>query len=115
MIYFLNAEILDPEWTTKLFFDFDYEERRAKRLIERPGNKMFPKISEAGFETFNSVLNCGGISVILTGLFFLLLVQGIEKAIRLCHSYSRPHEGGAREKILNASRIACTKLKVVLT
>jgi hypothetical protein len=29
---YLNVEVLDPEWTTELIFDFTYEEEREEAL-----------------------------------------------------------------------------------
>jgi hypothetical protein len=52
-----------------------------QREMGNPDRKLIPKIIESGFETFNPVLNSGGISLILCGLYFLMLLQCFDYAI----------------------------------
>lgn len=71
IISILNAEILDPAWTTELVFDFqkDYMIVNAIDQLDIKTN-LNDQIKELGFETFNPILNLGGLFIII-GTYFL--------------------------------------------
>ena len=69
----LNAEVLDPDWTTKLFLNFDIDELFAQEMFLAKADMMLqPQVYDAGYETFNSILNVGGLYMML-----LLLIAGM--------------------------------------
>jgi hypothetical protein len=66
LIRFMTVEVLEPEWTTQKFLDFKSEKsilenEKSKGIITR----LTLKLQECGFETYDPILNSGGISIIL--------------------------------------------------
>ena len=61
----INAEVLDPEWTTKLIFDFEFEEILVKLINEaKDENHLLNNhLRDMGYETFSVVLNIGGLAL----------------------------------------------------
>jgi len=51
----ITFDILDPEWTTQLWFNFDYEKQRMLQDYE------LDQLEDLGYETHNSILNLGSM------------------------------------------------------
>ena len=72
----LNAEVIDPEWTTKLIFNFDIDQVYAEEMVKARISMMLqPQIYEAGFDTYNPILNCGGLYVFIC--IFIAFMLGL--------------------------------------
>jgi hypothetical protein len=66
-------DLIDPEWTTELIFDFDYE------MLERIADKEFSQIIDMGYETSNIILSMGSVGLFIIGYFILLTILGLLK------------------------------------
>jgi hypothetical protein len=97
LIKFLNVEVLDPQWTTQIVFDFSYAEDKVE-MINHTETILIPILKDSGFETYDPVLNSGGISIILSGLIILLLIKGIIEFLRYLRSKKLSFEGGSKIK-----------------
>ena len=73
----VNFDIFDPKWTVKLVFDFDFDDELGERE-ELLGNDAFlnEMMRQNEIETFNTVLNLGGNTIILLIGYVLLLMYG---------------------------------------
>ena len=58
-------DVLDPEYSTKLVLDFDDEEHAIQ------SDRMFGQMVDTGYESYNSILNLGSLSV----FFFFYFVR----------------------------------------
>lgn len=65
----LQADVIDPVWLDGSVFDYSSDERYVEYAMDQ-NHPMFLKkqIYDCGFETYNPVLNLGG----LYGIFVLL-------------------------------------------
>ena len=78
LIYIVNAEILNPEMLSDVVFDFSANLRVVKVIngeveteqeLPPEAKYLIPQVQDMGFETYNSILNLGGIFIII--VFFL--------------------------------------------
>lgn len=68
----INFEIIDPSISTALIFDFRIDEVYVERAREiQRQMSLQPQIYTIGFESYNPVLNLGGLYVIIS----LIIVQ----------------------------------------
>lgn len=67
----MNADVLDPQWTTGLLFDFNIEYNYVEEAFDQ-NHEIFlsSQVFEGGFEMFNPVFNLGGLFLI-TALVFI--------------------------------------------
>lgn len=75
---FINADVLDPQWTTGLIFNFDIEYSYVESAFDQ-NHKLFlnKQVFEGGFEMFNPVYNLGGLFLILVFVFIQALVVSL--------------------------------------
>lgn len=72
-IRILNVEVLDPEWTTELMFDFNADENYVfEKLTNGTLENLDQKIYDLGFESFDPIRNSGGLFI-----FYLFAVSFI--------------------------------------
>jgi hypothetical protein len=71
----LQAEIVDPEWTTKLVFDLSFDNELIRRLsLDLKANHLLNQhLQDMDYETFCFILNVAGILLIFV-LYILQLV-----------------------------------------
>lgn len=99
----LNAEVIDPDWTTKLLFDFEIDETYAEEMMKARISMMLqPQIYDMGFDSYNPILNCGGLYVciclfIASMIALLVIVLIIQQLLKCNAAISNRHslEGGA--------------------
>lgn len=66
----LNAEIIDPLWSTAYIYNFNNDIQYVEYAMEQNHPMFLSKaIYDVGFETFNPILNLGGLYI-----FFLVVV-----------------------------------------
>ena len=68
----VNFDALDPEWTTKYILKFEYDEKLAELMEKKKNTILNEQMKVSGYETYNSILNSGGIFMIV--LFFIQMV-----------------------------------------
>ena len=69
----INFDILDPEWTTKYFFNFDYDIALGDEQIGLGKKTILNQQMQINeYETFNPMLNVGGIILIAVYYFIIL-------------------------------------------
>ena len=111
LLQIINAEVLDPEWTTELVYDFT-RDRDMMDLVEETNKEtiLIDQIQENGFENFNPILNLGGIFVIFTiylaRVLLFVCLKILAWAFRLCNRINRistKFEGG-RSRIMSISK-----------
>ena len=70
IVSLLNAEILSPEWTTALVFDFESDTSFVENMFATNSEMILSRsIYDGSFEAFNPIKNLGGIYLILLGVF----------------------------------------------
>lgn len=79
----VNAELIDPSWSTELIFDFELDKEYVDEALdnEEPQKYLHSSIYEMGFETYNPVLNLGGVYVFFVWILFM---QTIFFALKNC-------------------------------
>lgn len=98
----LNAEVLDPEWSTALMFDFDNDQNYVEQALAVNHPMVLKKqFYDFGFETFNPILNLGGLYLIFSTTVTLMGIFAaghlISKILKFKTSASTMKEGGKLE------------------
>ena len=58
----VNFDLINSEWITRLLFNFDKEEELVNRITQSNHRTILSEnLQEMEYETFNPVLNVGGI------------------------------------------------------
>lgn len=65
----LNADVIDPDWSTALVYDFAPDTKYVEYAFQ-VDHKMFltKQIYDTGFETYNPVLNLGGLYIFIIAI-----------------------------------------------
>lgn len=75
LLTFINADLLDPQWTTSLVFDYEPDIIFVEEAFDNSQPLILTReIYEQGFETFNPILNLGGLFVIITYVVIKMVV-----------------------------------------
>ena len=78
IINILNVDILDPALVQDPLFEFDENEAVMDLINDDPellkDSMLIAQIQDLGFETFNPILNIGGIFVLILMLTFQLII-----------------------------------------
>lgn len=78
LIPFVQFDILDPEWTTMIIFDFDFKKHRKLSVY------ILDQMQDLGYETHSSILTLGSIWIFacfyLLKLFVFLMLHLIKWA-----------------------------------
>ena len=100
----VNFDALDPEWTTKYILKFDYDEKLAEKMEKRKDNILNEQMKVSGYETYNSILNSGGIFMIV--MFFVQMVvfsmaiKIVIKILKVKNTTEYDYEGGNRISVI---------------
>lgn len=83
----LNAEVIDPDWSTALMYNFDFDINYVEYAIDQNHPMLLSKsIYDVGFETYNPILNLGGLYIfyllVIVQLGVLGLIYIVVRAIR---------------------------------
>lgn len=93
----VDAEVIDPSWSTALVYDFHYDEDYVNEAMESDVKMLLSKqMYELGFTTYNPVLNIGGLYVffiiISIEMVVLATIWAIIKILK--HMQKTQSEGG---------------------
>ena len=100
----VNFDALDPEWTTKYILKFDYDEKLAEKMEKRKDNILNEQMKVSGYETYNSILNSGGIFMIV--MFFVqmvvfsMVIKIVIKVLKVKNTTEYDYEGGNRISVI---------------
>ena len=100
----VNFDALDPEWTTKYILKFDYDEKLAEAMEKRKDNILNEQMKVSGYETYNSILNSGGIFMIV--MFFVqmvvfsMVIKIVIKILKVKNTTEYDYEGGNRISVI---------------
>lgn len=100
LVRLINVELLDPEWTTSYVFDFDKDIELVETMQDQNTQTILGnQIINMGFETFNPILNLGGLFIILNFSLVITLASMVVISISyagqgLIRFASRGFEGG---------------------
>lgn len=75
----MNFEIIDPVLITGQMFDFDPDEDYAQLMQTEYQSRVRFQLVDMGFETYNPILNVGGIFFIMLYFFIVTCGAGILK------------------------------------
>lgn len=99
----LNADAVDPAWLDGLTFNFEPDVKYVEYAFSMD-RKMFlnKQIYDVGFETYNPVLNLGGLYVIMVFVLGHMVLLILYKALMngskvLLHRLPALKEGGDEE------------------
>jgi hypothetical protein len=88
---------LDPDWTTELIYNFEPETEYAEKLMQvnNHGTLLKASIYNVGFESFNSVYNCGGLFILVALNIIIIAFAFINKLFKkLYFKNASMFEGG---------------------
>lgn len=75
MFFIINADVIDPTWSTELFFNFEDDLTFVSEKITEGAPLVISKNAYGlGFEAFNPIFNIGGLFIILLILFSGMVV-----------------------------------------
>ena len=106
----VDCDIYDPEWTTKLYIPFDYDEEIGSMQSDLGDSAILKTyFKDFELETFNPILNIGGLFVVFQFYFLLMLFYIGSYVYLMIRYYRRPkdknyHEGGEEDKMLIRKR-----------
>ena len=103
----LNIELIDPDWSTALVFDFDPDEIFIENQFNNDTD-MYLNVQQydLGFETYNPIINLGGVYLLLSITLieiFAFISFGVGRRIIKGKNYDQ--EGGAKELIRRKCRV----------
>lgn len=74
LINVVNVEVVESEQSTEKWFDFDQDEELVTKIDNKKGKTILSEqIKDMGFETYNPILNIGGLFLAIN-FYFVLLV-----------------------------------------
>ena len=89
----VNFDILEPEWTTEQFFDFQFEKALGEMQGELEEKSVLNQnMQENGYETFDTMQNIGGVFIVLVLVPVLMVVCGLLKLFLGIYRYSKKLE-----------------------
>jgi hypothetical protein len=100
----LNADAIDPEWLGGVTFNFDPDVKYVEYAFSEDHPMFLNKqIYDVGFETYNPVLNLGGLyiimSFILAHMILLIIYKGLMSCLKvILHRLPSVKEGGNGEE-----------------
>ena len=95
IILVVNAELIDPDWSTAFVFDFEPDLNYVENAFAKGKTGLLSvQINELGFQSYNPVYNMGGLFVMIFVVLGQLVFFTVLHTLTYKMSSEERHEGG---------------------